>query len=252
MSIAIVTGASSGLGREFVIQICKKHPELREIWVIARRKNRLEQLKENCGCKLRILPFDLSGLEDLLELKKLLKKEKPKIQILMNGAGFGKYGEFANSIYEDNLSMIDVNCKSLTAITYLCIPYMKRGGHIVFMASAAAFLPQPRFAIYAASKSYVLSFSRALRAELSHKKIHVMAICPGTVATDFFRISHKGKDLAPYKKVFMANPQKVVAAAMKHMKIKKEISVYGVPMKCFYILSKMVPHKLLIWIADIL
>lgn len=252
MSIAIVTGASSGLGREFVIQICKKYPELGEIWIVARRKNRLEQLKENCRCKLRILPFDLSNSEEFLELKELLKKEKPKIQILMNGAGFGKYGEFADSTYEDNLSMVDVNCKSLTAITYLCIPYMKRGGHIVFMASAAAFLPQPRFAIYAATKSYVLSFSRALRAELSHKKIYVMAICPGSVDTEFFNTSHKGKELASYKKVFMANPKKVVEAAITHMKMKKEISVYGVPMKSFYILSKIVPHKLLIWIVDIL
>lgn len=252
MNIAVVTGASSGLGREFVIQISKNYPELKEIWVIARRKNRLEELKESCTCKLRILPFDLSNSEDLLKVEELFKKTKPKIHILMNGAGFGKYGEFSNSNYQDILSMIDVNCKSLTAITYLSIPYMKKGGTIISISSAAAFLPQARFAVYSACKSYVLSFSRALRSELYHKRIYVMAICPGPVATEFFDISHKGKKIATYKNLFMAKPKKVVEVALKDMKIKKEISVYGWPMKCFQVISKILPHKLLIWINEII
>lgn len=250
MRIGIITGASSGLGREFAMQLSKEYSELEELWVIARRKERLNQLKKVCPCKLRILDYDLTDPNVFDTLKKILKEEQPEIEILINGSGFGKRGKFTDISFKDNLAMIDLNCKALTAVTYLCIPYMKPGSHIVEIASSAAFLPQPGFLVYAATKSYVLSFSRALRAELAPKKIHVMAICPGPVSTEFFQISDKGMDVKPFRKALMADPNKVVAVAIKGMKQKKEQSVYGFIIKLFHLISKVLPHRLLIFLSN--
>ena len=145
MKIAIVTGASSGMGREMAKQIGDRFGGIREIWVIARRGERLRELESQIPVPLRILPLDLTEREDLERLEQELRREQPKVYILANVAGFGKIAPAEQVPLEDEAGMIDVNCRALCAVTHLVLPYMAEGGRILQFASAAAFLPQPGF-----------------------------------------------------------------------------------------------------------
>ena len=166
MKIAIVTGASSGMGREMAKQIGDRFDGIREIWVIARRGERLRELESQIPVPLRILPLDLTEREDLERLEQELRREQPKVYILANVAGFGKIAPAEQVPLEDEAGMIDVNCRALCTVTHLVLPHMAEGGRILQFASAAAFLPQPGFAVYGATKSFVLGYSRALNGEL--------------------------------------------------------------------------------------
>ena len=245
-NIIIVTGASSGMGKEFVKQIDKKFPKVDEIWLIARRKEALKELAKNCNHVCRILAYDLCKKQAQEELERLLEAEQPHITMLVNSAGYGILGPFVSTSMEEQTGMVSLNCEALTAMTYLCIPYMKTGGRIIQLASSAAFLPQPKFAVYAATKSYVLSFSRALNEELRSRQIHVTAVCPGPVDTEFFDRAEKGNDTLFIKKIVMAKPEKVVAKALLDARNKKAVSVYSLPIQAFYLVSKLLPHSLML------
>lgn len=243
--IALVTGASSGMGREFVRQIAAGYPSLDEIWVLARRLPALQELKEELPLKqLKLLPLDLSKKEDLEELEEALKKERPLIRLLVNSAGCGRGGVIADQNWKDACQMLDVNCRALTAVTMICLPYLRKGSRILQMDSGSAFLPQPGFAIYAASKSYVLSFDQALGAELKDKGITVTSICPGPVDTEFFHTG--GITLSPWKRMFLAKPEKVVRKALFDGEAGKSLSIYGCSIKIVHVLGKLLPHKLLV------
>lgn len=244
--IALITGASSGMGMEFVKQIARKYKKLDEIWVIARRADVFISLQKEISIKLRAVSLDLTSEKSLLEIKTLLNTEKPLIQLLVNSAGFGKIGSFSEIPYEDTIGMIKLNCTALTAITYLCLPYMRKGSHIIELSSAASFLPQPYFTVYAATKAYVQSFSRALHRELADKGIIVTAVCPGPVKTEFFERAETVSKRPDYKKLFMAEPDKVVALALSDTARKKDISVYGMNIKLLQTLAKLLPHRLVL------
>ena len=151
MNIGIITGASSGMGKEFVKLTMQNHLDLDEIWVIARRKERLEAwpslYKEQ---KFRILPLDLQKKEDVECLKQILEETQPHIELFVHCAGFGIMGKIQDISMEEQAEMVDVNCRSVVEISSLLLPYMKYRGRMIYMASAAAFLPQPGFAVYAA------------------------------------------------------------------------------------------------------
>lgn len=242
-----MTGASSGMGREFVCQLPKAYKNLEEIWVIARREERLMELQKKLPIKLRILTYDLTTEGSITALKELLFKENPLVKVLVNSSGFGKRGYFEASSYADIKGMIDLNCRSLAEVTHTCLPYMGKGSRIIQLASSAAFLPQPNFAVYSATKSFVFSFSRALRKELSGKEIYVTTVCPGPVKTEFFDIADTACARPMFKDALMADPVKVVSAAIRDSHKKKEYSIYGGYMKAFYMLSKVVPHRILIF-----
>lgn len=250
MKIAIVTGASSGMGREMAKQIGDRFGGIREIWVIARRGERLRELESQIPVPLRILPLDLTEREDLERLEQELRREQPKVYILANAAGFGKIAPAEQVPLEDEAEMIDVNCRALCAVTHLVLPYMAEGGRILQFASAAAFLPQPGFAVYAATKSFVLSYSRALNGELKPRGICVTAVCPGPVDTEFFQVAETGGAMPAYKRYFMARPEKVAAQAMRDSMMGKAVSVYGLSMKGFFLLTKVLPHSLLLKILE--
>lgn len=243
--IALVTGASSGMGREFVRQIAAGYPSLDEIWVLARRLPALQELKEELPLKqLKLLSLDLSNKEDLEELEKTLKKERPLIRLLVNSAGCGRGGAIAEQDWRDACQILDVNCRALTAVTMICLPYLRKGSRILQMDSGSAFLPQPGFAIYAASKSYVLSFDQALGAELKDKGITVTSVCPGPVDTEFFHTG--GITLSPWKRMFLTKPEKVVRKALFDGEAGKALSIYGCSIKIVHVLGKLFPHKLLV------
>lgn len=242
MKIAIVTGASSGMGREFIMQIADRFSGIGEIWAIARRDERLEELSPLVPVKVRSFAIDLTDDSKLMSLKDILAKEKPEVKWLINSAGYGKIGDVGTINIGDEMGMVELNCKALCAVTHMVLPYMSENSRIIQFSSAASFLPQPGFAIYAATKSFVLSYSRALNEELKKRGIYVTAVCPGPVKTEFFDIAETTGKIPLYKRVVMADPKKVVRLALRDSMMGRPVSVYGITMKFFRLLCKTVPH----------
>ena len=243
MKIAIVTGASSGLGMAFVRRL-DALGGLDEIWGVARRGERLEALAAELRTPMRPLALDLTRLESVETLRVLMREEEPEVAVLVNAAGFGKFGTCADLTLQETCDMIDLNCRGLTEMTCTCLPWMHKGTRIINLASAAAFCPQAKFAVYAATKSYVLSFSRSFAAELKEKGIFVTAVCPGPVDTPFFEVS--GKLPGGMKEAVMADPVQVVKQALIDAKYKKEVSVYGTAMKGAEAATKVLPHGMIL------
>ena len=177
MKIAIVTGASSGMGREFVHQL-SGYETVDEIWAVARRAEALEALKSEVSAPVRPVVLDLLKPESFDTLRAMLEAETPDVRLLVNAAGFGKFGSFDKIPLEDECRMIDLNCKALLVMTRLCVPYMAPGSHILELDSLSAFQPVPYITTYGATKAFVLSYSRAMNRELKGKGIRVMAMNP--------------------------------------------------------------------------
>ncbi|MDO4268634.1 MAG: SDR family NAD(P)-dependent oxidoreductase [Eubacteriales bacterium] len=250
MKTAIITGASSGMGREAAIQAADRFSGLGEIWVIARRKERLESLRDQLPVPLRIFPLDLSSPQAFETLERALREERPEVKLLINAAGYGKIGPVSSNPTGEETGMVRLNCEALCAVTSLVLPFMTRESRIIQFASAAAFLPQPDFAVYAATKAFVLSYSRALNAELRPRGIAVTAVCPGPVKTEFFDIAESHGTIPLYKRLVMADPKKVVRLALRDSMMGRELSVYGPLMKAFHLLTRLVPHSVLLRIME--
>ena len=238
MNIAVITGASSGMGREFVYAIDREY-ELDELWVIARRRERLEELQERCRTKIRPLVFDLLNASAFSEYKALLDAEKPHIRVLVNAAGYGLFGTFEEMGLEEQLGIVDVNDKALTAMCLLSLPYMEKGDAIVNLGSNSSHQPVPFLNVYAASKAYVLSFSRGLGRELKPRGVHVMCVCPGWIKTEFMDTAVRDDTIKYYDRWY--TPQQVIEQAMKDLKKKKKVSILGAPVRRQVRLVKFLP-----------
>lgn len=251
-NIILITGASSGIGREFALQTDSHFAKIDEIWLIARNKEKLEQTAASIGHKTRILAMNLTNEAQLDRLEDTLSDHQACIRMLINCAGFGLMGNFEQLDKEGQLAMIRLNCEALTHMTYRCLPFMKRGSRIIQLASSAAFLPQPGFAVYAATKAYVLSFSRAVGEELKGKGIYVTGVCPGPVDTPFFDIAEQfGKTLS-IKKYAMVGPERVVSLALKASYQKRPVSVCGLPIRAFHVLTKLLPVQAILEASNLL
>ena len=178
MKIAIVTGASSGLGMAFVRRL-DALGGLDEIWGVARRGERLEALAAELRTPMRPLALDLTRLESVETLRVLMREEAPEVAVLVNAAGFGKFGTCADLTLQETCDMIDLNCRAAAALTAAVLPYMGRGSRVLEICSSAAFQPLPGFNVYAATKAFLLRYSRALRWEAAPRGIRVTAVCPG-------------------------------------------------------------------------
>lgn len=231
------------MGLEFALQLDEIFDSIDEIWLIARRKKELLEVAQYMEHTTRVLDMDLTNNSHMQRLERLLRDEKPVIRMLVNCAGYGIMGDFSEGDKTELLGMIDLNCRALTEMTYLTIPYMRKNSRIIQLASSAAFLPQPDFAVYAASKSYVYSFSRAIARELAPRKIYVTAVCPGPVDTPFFDIAEKSGSTLGVKKLTIAKADKVVRQAIADSYKKKEHSVYSRVIRGFELLAKVVPHS---------
>ena len=250
---AIITGATSGFGRIFAKLIDESFDKaIDEIWIVGRREKSLESLAEELSKDVRLFPMDLTEDNSIQMIKESLEADKIAVKFLVNAAGFGINTVFEQNTYKEDHNMVTLNCTALTMLTKVCLPYMAYNSRIVNFASVAAFMPQPGFSVYAASKSYVLSFSRGLNAELNKDGVYVTAVCPGPAATEFFDVAVKGGDYPKYKKLFWADPEKVVKKAFNDTMRKREISVYSLPMKCMRVLTKIIPHRFLLGIAKYL
>lgn len=252
MKIAVVTGASSGMGREFITQIADRFNGIDEIWAIARREDRLKELIPAVPVHLRLFAIDLTEGKELMELHRALEEEHPDVKWLINAAGYGKIGPVGSLGLKDEMGMVDLNCRALCAVTHMVLPYLSGNSRIIQFSSSAAFLPQPDFAIYAATKSFVLSYSRALNEELKPRGIYVTAVCPGPVKTEFFDIAETTGEIPVYKRLVMADPKRVVKTAIRDSMMGKTVSVYGITMKAFHLLSKVLPHGMILRIMKAL
>ena len=253
-NIAVITGASSGMGQEFAVQVAANY-DFDEIWIVARRLENLEKIAQEINETknfqvVKPVQMDLCGPQGVYELEKLLKEENEKlvkvesgitIGLLINNAGFGTYGPFEETSIKTQMQMVDLNCTALTGLCGIALPFLKDGSVIINTASLAAYMPLGNFAVYAATKSYVLSFSVALAAELKNRGIKVSALCPGSVSTEFAQVASNG---ARKEVKGGIPPQKVVAQCLKRAFAGKTTSLYRLKWKCLAFLSHFVSGKM--------
>ncbi len=251
--IGIVTGASAGLGAEFVRQL-EQHFYVDEIWLVARREDAMMDLAASLvRAEGVVLPLDLTISSDIRKLEEKLKVDTPNVVVLINNAGFGKMGAFSEIDREAQLKCIDLNVRSLTEITHICLPYMQQHSHLIQVASSIAWVAAANFAIYSASKAFVLNMTRALRQELQRDGIQVIAVCPGPVKTEFFDVATNPNSVGklqdesePRPKpsahlMLAATAKDVVSLAFRDSKAGKSVSIYGWPIRLFTILAHILP-----------
>ena len=247
MKIAIITGASSGLGIELLRAAVKRCPDIDTYWLVARRKERLEALKTEFPQKtIRAVPLDLTKTESFDTLADMLKAENVDVRLLINNAGMGKLCDFDSVDRESQLTQVDLNCRALTAVTHTCLPYMIKGSAIINISSIASFAPTPRMTVYCSTKAYVQSFSRALREELKPHGINVLAVCPGPMDTEFLSVSgcETGKsrtfDMLPHQ-----NPTKMADAAVRDALRGRSVCTMGFFYNFYRILAHLLPKCIL-------
>lgn len=252
MKTAVVTGASSGLGREYVRRIASCEREIEEIWVIARRKERLEEVRSNVReinqeLHVCVLPMDLTQEKELDRLEEKMYREKPEIRILINEAGFGKVGNYAEIGRKESGAMIDLNCRAAVEVTQICLPYMGKGSRILQICSTAAFQPFPRLNVYAASKAFLYRYSRALRIELSGRGIRVTAVCPYWIRdTEFISIAEQEDRSGSIRHFPLASSAaSVVKWSLADSRLGLPVSTPGPVCLLHRIAAKFVPSELM-------
>jgi short-subunit dehydrogenase len=247
MSVAIITGASSGLGREFALQLYRAN-EVDEFYLIARREDRLNKLKNELDGKAKVISADLTTSEGINKIREALISDKPDVKYLINASGFGKFGDYSEISEKETERMIDLNVKASVLITHMTIPYMKKGSHIIELGSGSCFTPLPNFNVYAAGKSFILHYTKALKYEIKPLGITATAFCPGWVDTEFLGKATeidgaKGPKAKAIKPLLRAD--KVVAKAIRDAKRGRVMSVTNWYTKLQHLLFKILPDCLL-------
>ena len=246
MPLAIITGASSGIGREFAKQLRERGID--RFWLIARRRERLEELATELSCECEIISADLSDEAGIASVREKIREKEPSVDYLVMAAGFGDFGAQDELTPDEAARVIEVNVRALVEITNAAIPYMARGGRIIELGSASAFTPLPYFATYAASKAFVLHYSKALYYELRPKDIHVTCVCPGWVHTEFIDKATNSEGLTrprPSRLKPLLRCEKTVNGALRASDRKKKIYVVGAFYKMQHTLFKILPDGLL-------
>lgn len=248
--IAVITGASSGMGRRFA-ETVNNWDGIDEVWAIARREERLNSLQ--CSVPVHPLVMDLTDRTNYAVYADLLASEQVEVALLVNDAGFGKFCATLEVPTEENLNMVDLNCQALMALCQITIPYMPRGGRIINFSSVAAGQPIPYINVYGATKAFVLSYSRALNRELKHRGLGVTVVCPFWTNTEFFdRAIDKDKEPVVKHYAAMYEADQIVARAWRDAKRGKEVSRYGFIARSQSLLAKLLPHDLImkVWMRQ--
>ncbi|MBP3604856.1 MAG: SDR family NAD(P)-dependent oxidoreductase [Lachnospiraceae bacterium] len=247
-NIAILTGATGGLGREFLKQLLNE--DIDEIWAVARNKQKLSELREKYGEKVIPISMDLSEMHSMEQLYSMLKENHPRVVWLINNAGLAKMGKYTDFSIEEIDRTINVNCKAPVILSQICIPYMGKGSKILNISSASAFQPNPYINLYAASKAFERSYSRALHAELAECKITSTAVCPGWIDTELLQKEINGKKV---RFPGLVTAEKVAKQAVKDAKKGRDMSVCSLYVKCQHVNVKLLPQRLVmkIWMAGI-
>lgn len=239
--VAIVTGASSGLGREFARQLDRMQVA-DELWLVARGADALESLAAQLDTPARCMPADLTDKEAVDRLRDALESERPRVTFLVNAAGFGKFGDWQTISEADADAMIDLNCRALVDVTHLALPFMPGGARIIQVASAAAFVPLPHMNVYAATKSFVLRYTRALRWELRGTGITATALCPTWVKTGFEKVardSEGGRDVG--RLIGEQTPEVVVRRALCANKAHLAVACASMQSAALQLAGKLLP-----------
>jgi len=267
MNIAMITGASSGIGEEYLRQIILGQKTIGaapfdEIWAIARRVDRLTVLKNDLDpVRIRVFQKDLTSKEALDSLRDTLAEEQPTLRLLINCAGVGRTGRFEKNTQDEVHAMIALNCSALAELTWICLPYMipagdlcsfRSGPRIMNIASSAGFLPQPGFAVYAATKSFVIHFSRAIQTELRMHRIAVTTVCPGPVETDFVSVASGTAGAKPkgFKALFVVQPGRLVRKSLLASQRGRGLYVFGFSQKILHVISKTLPSRFFAFIIS--
>ena len=247
MNLAIITGASSGLGREYTRLVAENYPQYDEILLIARREERLCELAAKWPKRrIHVLPLDLTGEGWLQAVDAWLSGHDARVGLLVNNAGMGVLGNLAECSPESQGHMVDLNCRALVMLTALALPRMHKGAVILNVSSIASFVPTPRLNTYSATKAFVLSFTKGLREELKPLHINALAVCPAPMDTEFLPVAgivpghSPAFDHLPRVKADQVAKKSLCAA-------HKGRCVYtnGLLYKVYRVLSKLLPHNLL-------
>lgn len=239
---ALITGASSGIGADMARILSDRGYDL---ILVARDKKKMEILKKELNTNVKIISLDLASTFNCMKLYNKVKKED--IDILINNAGFGMFGEFVNSSLEKETDMIDINIKAVHSLTKVFLQDFKKKnkGYILNVASSAAFCPGPLMATYYATKAYVLHLTEAVYEELRHdkSKVYIGCLCPGPVNTNFNNVANVSFSVKALESYDVAN------YAIKNMFKRKLIIIPGFLMKMNYVFNRFLPIKLLLKIV---
>ena len=246
--IAILTGATGGLGKEFVKQIVNE--DIDEVWAIARNQEKLSRLRVECGEKVIPISIDLSEMEGIRKIEELLKTHTPYVEYLINNAGLAKMGKYNEFSIEEIDKTINLNCKAPVMLSKLCIPYMGKGSKILNISSASAFQPNPYINLYAASKAFERNYSRALNVELEGTGITSVAVCPSWTDTELLQKEINGKKV---KFPGLVTADRVVKQAIRDAKKGRDMSVCSLYVKCQHVNVKLLPQKwvMKLWMSGI-
>ncbi|MHB8831240.1 MAG: SDR family NAD(P)-dependent oxidoreductase [Patescibacteria group bacterium] len=244
---ALITGASSGIGEAFAkVLAAKKKPLILIGKNEAKLKTLAEELRAREGIDVRFLPIDLARSKELPLLPGKLQNMGITVDVLINNAGFGKYGQESEIRYEDDLNMVNLNCRAVLALTKLFLPSMlaRRKGAIINVASTAGFFPWPTMTTYAATKAFVISYSQGLAEELKGKGVKVLCTCPGPVATSFQERAGLKVDPNDYKRY--SDPQTIVEKTLEALKSNKSLVIVGNSTSWTKWALKLLPRSLFI------
>lgn len=253
MITAVITGASGGLGKEYINAVIEQYPTVDAFWLVARHKEALREIAEEHPDKtIAAISLDLAKEESLRIFEQLLKENTPEIKVLVNNAGYGKGVDFFSSNCVQQTDMVDLNCRAVTALTRLCLPYMLDDSLVLNISSIAAFAPTPRMSVYSATKAYVLAFSKAIHDELRPRGIKVTAVCPGPMETDFWNVAGipEGKSRL-IDKLPKVSPQAVAIGSLRAAKRGKMVYTKGLFYKFYHFLGKILPHGFLMEFTEV-
>jgi short-subunit dehydrogenase len=249
---ALITGASTGIGREFARQLAGRAQSL---ILVARREQRLNELRDGLtqkhpNLRIQVRETDLADFPQTEELTAWLEREHIDVDLLINNAGLGDSGPFATSDPRRNEQMMLVNMVALTSLARRLLPQMiaRRRGGILNVSSSAGFLPIPNFAVYAATKAYVTSFSEALRTELHGTGVIVCALCPGPVHTEFQKVANRSGGRSDSGPEFVhVSVEQVVHDALAALEADRPLVIPGLAMKLAMFLVRITPMPILRW-----
>lgn len=253
-SIAIVTGASSGVGSAFVRRFDEgRGGPLDEIWAVARNTDALVKLSESChNVHVRPLSLDLTRSDSFDELASLLEAEEVRVQWLVNSAGYGKFGTFSSIGRDDNAGMVQLNCLAVVSALSVTLPHMVPGSCVVNLASIAGAVPQVELATYSATKAFVLELSRMLNHELSPCGIHVIAVCPKFMRTKFLDAPGDGNAANRMTIIGFDDVDTVVAKSMRSAVLGRDMCVPSLDARLVIAVARVLPRRALFFVEDLL
>lgn len=243
MAIAIITGASSGLGRRFATEI-QKTGEVDGFWLVARRRDRLAALAEELGAGAVVVEADLATGEGIETVRRMLADRQPQVRYLINAAGYGVFGDFSQVSDEDVTGMIDLNVKATVLLSHMVLPYMVAGANLLEIGSASAFTPLPGFNVYASTKAFVYHYAQALAYEVRDREVAVTVFCPGWVETEFLGRAENDRSAGPREKKPLLKADYAVACAMRAMRKRRLLCTCNWYTKLQHLLSKLLPNAI--------